>query len=109
MRHTALPWSLDKYGIGIIDASGFEVVNTTNLAVLDDYHEKLGLNHWADSEAAYREISDEEREETAAFIMIACNSHYELVRLLKDTLVAIDTKHPTLRNQIETTLDKIVN
>lgn len=98
MQHTTLPWKLDRYGTAVVDQHDFEVALTTSVAVLDGYSEKLSINHWADSDAAHRDVSDEEQEGTAAFIVLAANAHYQLVEALEQISRLSETTHRTAVN-----------
>lgn len=74
MSFTPGPWTaVQHYGdtLSVIDAAGFEVVEAESTQILLNYSKKLGIKHWADSEKASRDISDEEQAANARLIAAA--------------------------------------
>ncbi len=72
--HTPGPWSIvERYedALSIVDREGFEHVTAESHAILLGYAEKLGIQHWADSQDAQRDISPEEQFANARLIAAA--------------------------------------
>lgn len=84
-KHTPTPWRVDEDGdTDILDKDGFCIVSGEEpFAILHGYAEKLNIPHWADSEAASREISEEESRANIAHIVRCVNSHEALVKALQ--------------------------
>lgn len=73
-KHTPGPWQAVRMysdALTVLDPKGFEIVEATRTAILPDYEERLGVGHWALSEQAHRDLSDEEQAANARLIAAA--------------------------------------
>ncbi|WP_275262436.1 hypothetical protein [Citrobacter braakii] len=73
-KGTPGPWrASDHYEdvVTVLDERGFEVVTAEHCLMLQDYAEKLGIEHWADDERAHLQLSDEEQSANAHLIASA--------------------------------------
>lgn len=73
-KGTPGPWKAsDHYEdvVTVLDGRGFEVVTAEHCLMLQDYAEKLGIDHWADDERAHLNLSDEEQSANAHLIAAA--------------------------------------
>ena len=78
MNHTKGPWEVAHYEDGILEGVNFirSTVNNYSVCIL--------INGGT---------SPEETEANAAFIVRACNSHDELIEVLKDAILEIEYLH----------------
>ena len=68
--HTPLPWSADEHS-GDIWSDENDPIKVCEVIIVRQA-------------ACYREASEEEREANAAFIVLACNAHYDLLSVVRD-------------------------
>lgn len=91
IKHTPLPWQYN--------------------------YDDVLASEYADDLICNCEWRDEEGKANAAFIVRACNSHYELLEALKDTLSALgnfydsdnDNRNDPMMQSIGKTMDKASN
>jgi len=60
-----LEWSLSHHYYDqktIIDKDGFEVVSVDSTPILLGYEDKLGINHWCESDKATKNLTNDEYE-----------------------------------------------
>lgn len=93
----AAEWGLGRHGTDIVDGGGFNIISIEDAsAILDGWDVKLDINHWADAPGrAYREVSEEEAECLAAFVLRACKAHDDLVRAAQAVLAHRKGDFPT--------------
>lgn len=87
--HTPTPWGLGKYPSEIVDGQDFKIVDCAELAVLSDYSNKLGIDHWAGHPHASRELTEEGADANARLIVLAVNAWGD-VNALKARIAELD-------------------
>lgn len=73
-KYSRGPWRTERVysdSLAVVDADGFEIVETTHTAILPSYRERLGVSHWARSDQAHRNLSDEEQEANSYLVAAA--------------------------------------
>lgn len=70
-KGTPGPWLASHHYsdvVTVIDSHGLEVVTAEHCPIMQNYDERLGINHWADDERAFRFLSEEEQSANAYLI-----------------------------------------
>lgn len=74
-QHTPGPWQTNEYyneDVVVTDERGFVIVEAKHMPILLGWHEKLGIDHWADrSGEAYIELAPEAQAANARLIAAA--------------------------------------
>lgn len=93
--HTPGPWTVvDDVGdkARVVDCDGYQHVTAEHVAVMYNYRERLGINHWANSDKGSRYIEEEEQFANARLIADA--------PLILSALRASEAELATLRREL---------
>ncbi|GAB4059091.1 hypothetical protein [Uliginosibacterium sediminicola] len=80
------PWSLSaNWPPYVLDKDGYEIIQFHEIAILNNWADKLGVVHWADHPNARRELIDTEIESTARL----CHAAREAIPALLDDVESL--------------------
>ena len=83
-QHTPLPWHLGNDQTTVYGPDKYEIADPAQGPhCAQSYLEGDGKGHWATLPNGHREMAEEEEAANAAFIVRACNLHYEILEALK--------------------------
>lgn len=66
-----------------LDANGYEIATAESTAILNDYTNKIGVQHWSDDERGYIELTPEQQEANAKLIAASPDLLASLQKLLE--------------------------
>ncbi len=70
-KGTPGPWSAVQHYedcLIVLDSHGYEIITAESTAILNDYTNKIGVQHWSDDERGYIELTPEQQEANAQLI-----------------------------------------
>ncbi|HBN6008645.1 TPA: hypothetical protein L3I95_003684 [Enterobacter cloacae] len=73
-KGTPGPWLASHHYsdvVTVIDSQGLEVVTAEHCPIMQNYDERLGIDHWADDARAFRELPEHEQAANAYLIAAA--------------------------------------